>query len=425
MRILVDQSGYALHNMGDLAMLQVSIQRLQSIWSDAEIQVFTTAPHILRQYCPDTQPMKPLGRQIWFNPLLERIYQFLPQPYIAQAYRNWEWRLRLNAPYLVEHLLRVKLRNQPELGLAFEEFTAAIGQADLVIASGGGYLTDVFKSHALSIINTLGLAAKLGKPTVLLGQGIGPLGDRELLSKMKTVLPLVNFIGLREERAGRTLLNAIGVSPKRILTTGDDAIEMAYCAKPEKLGNGIGINLRVAEYSGLDSHGFNTIRAVLQTTAQKLNAPLLPVPISRNQCDNELSDSMAIQRLLQGYDDAIDDGWSLDTPLQVIQQVGRCRVVVTGSYHAGVFALSQGIPVISLVKSQYYADKFLGLADQFSVGCEVLRLDDPQVAQNLSSSIHHAWIQAEQLRPQILAAAERQIKLGYQAYQQVYQLVGA
>ena len=31
------------------------------------------------------------------------------------------------------------------------------------------------------------------------------------------------------------------------------------------------------------------------------------------------------------------------------------RLVITGSYHAGVFALAQGVPVLALAKSAYYA----------------------------------------------------------------------
>jgi polysaccharide pyruvyl transferase WcaK-like protein len=55
-------------------------------------------------------------------------------------------------------------------------------------------------------------------------------------------------------------------------------------------------------------------------------------------------------------------------------------VVVAGSYHAAVFALSQGIPVVALVKSPYYVNKMVGLGDQFGAGCEIVRLDEGDVA---------------------------------------------
>jgi colanic acid/amylovoran biosynthesis protein len=97
--------------------------------------------------------------------------------------------------------------------------------------------------------------------------------------------------------------------------------------------------------------------------------------------------------------------------------------VVTGSYHAGVFALAQGISVVGLAKSQYYKDKFLGVADQFGIGCEVILLDGEQLWEKLIISINNAWRSSEEVRPQLLESAKRQIDLGHTAYRKIYQLV--
>ncbi|MFN9838367.1 MAG: polysaccharide pyruvyl transferase family protein, partial [Pseudanabaena sp.] len=64
MKILIDQSGYPLLNIGDLAMLQVAIQRMYALWSNCSIQVFTTSPEKLAKYCPNTKPLLPNGRHI-------------------------------------------------------------------------------------------------------------------------------------------------------------------------------------------------------------------------------------------------------------------------------------------------------------------------------------------------------------------------
>jgi polysaccharide pyruvyl transferase WcaK-like protein len=424
MKILVEQSGYPLRNMGDLAMLQMAIERLKTQWADAEIQVFTSSPQQLHRHCPHTQAIQPLGRQLWFHPLFPPLEKALPGRLAKRTYRDWEWQFRLRSPHWSEDRMRARFQAEPEQS-ALAAFTSALHEADLVIASGGGYMTDVFKSHGIGILNTLGLAAHLGKPTALLGQGIGPVADRHLLGRMKAVFPRLNLISLREQRSGLPLLHQIGVDHQRILTTGDDAIELAYRDRPSQLGDGIGINIRVAGYSGFDAALFHALRDTLQAAAHQLKAPLIPAPISRNNRGEELSDSKAIQKLMEGYDDASDGGWELETPLQVIQQVGRCRVVVTGSYHAGVFALAQGIPVIGLVKAQYYADKFLGLADQFDGGCEMLLLDDPHLPEKLLTLLTKTWHSAAELQPQILNAAQQQIELGQRAYQQVYQSVGA
>ena len=91
----------------------------------------------------------------------------------------------------------------------------------------------------------------------------------------------------------------------------------------------------------------------------------------------------------------------LDSPQDVIRRVGECRVVVTGSYHAGVFALSQGIPVVGLSRSDYYDDKFLGLADQFGPGCCLVALDEAGTAHALVARVRELWREADELRQRI------------------------
>ena len=42
-----------------------------------------------------------------------------------------------------------------------------------------------------------------------------------------------------------------GIALDRVMTTGDDAIEMVYRLRRDSLGDGLGINLRMADYSVL------------------------------------------------------------------------------------------------------------------------------------------------------------------------------
>ena len=57
MKIFVENSGYDLENMGDVAMLQVTVSRLQSLWPDAVIVILTNAPEKLAELCPNTFPV--------------------------------------------------------------------------------------------------------------------------------------------------------------------------------------------------------------------------------------------------------------------------------------------------------------------------------------------------------------------------------
>ena len=64
-RILIENSEYWLSNVGDLAMMDVTIRRLRGRWPQATIGVLTNTPHLLRAYFPDVLPIQPRGRETW------------------------------------------------------------------------------------------------------------------------------------------------------------------------------------------------------------------------------------------------------------------------------------------------------------------------------------------------------------------------
>jgi polysaccharide pyruvyl transferase WcaK-like protein len=135
------------------------------------------------------------------------------------------------------------------------------------------------------------------------------------------------------------------------------------------------------------------------------------------------SDHVTITKLLEGFDDDSDGGIQLDTPAKVIRQIARCRILVTGAYHAAVFALSQGVPVVGLSSSDVYTAKFLGLEDQFGVGCETVFLGASDASQRLEAAVESAWQSAERVQLPLQEAARSQIALSQEAYERVYREV--
>jgi colanic acid/amylovoran biosynthesis protein len=133
---------------------------------------------------------------------------------------------------------------------------------------------------------------------------------------------------------------------------------------------------------------------------------------------SQAQDHASIAELLPTVEPAGEDA-ARDDPLVAIARIGACRVVVAGSYHAGVFALSQGIPVVCLVSSPYYYHKFHGLAGQFGSGCVVLDLNDAQLGQKLRDALLTSWHTAEKTRAELLSAARQQIEAGRQAYRRL------
>jgi colanic acid/amylovoran biosynthesis protein len=281
-----------------------------------------------------------------------------------------------------------------------------------MVMSGAGILNDAFADSACPLLDELEFVLRAGIPVVAFGRGIGPITEPVLLAKARAVLPRLKLIGLREGRAGFTFLRSLGVPKERIFVTGDDAIELAYTRRPDSPGSLVGINLRLANYAETDENTIGMLREPLQLAVQALNSSLLPVPISFHKSD---SDVVSIGRILNS---AIHDPQTeVKCPEDVIRLIGLCRVVVTGSYHGGVFALAQGIPVVALIHSSYYEHKFTGLQEQFPGGCRILDLRRPVTSGDIQHAIHDAWKSADTIRGPLLTSAARQVELSRAAYQ--------
>jgi colanic acid/amylovoran biosynthesis protein len=406
-------------------MAQVAVRRLARFWPDAQIDVITRSAERLAAYCPGTHPVPASGQTAWLGegsafggPLYSLLVprRLRPPAGRAEAYLRRRW------PRLAHRAVRLGELRRPPQRRALTAFSQALVHADLFVVSGAGDLTSAFEPQALALLGVLEVAQTLGVRTVLLGQGIGPIEGGPLWARAKMVLPRVDFIALREKRKGLALLQECGVDAQRMVVTGDDAIEVAFAARTPELGNGIGVNLRRAPYASVDAGLVDALRPVLHAAAGRHAAPLVPVPVRIAGTD---SDVATIDDLLAGTGKGTTVWEEVATPEALARRIGRCRVVVTGSYHGAVFALAQGIPAVALARADYYVDKFLGLAEMFEGGCELIYLDGPGISERVAAAIDRAWKQAEDRRPQLLDAAARQVAAGHAAYQRCRGLVPA
>jgi polysaccharide pyruvyl transferase WcaK-like protein len=297
----------------------------------------------------------------------------------------------------------------------------ATADASLVLAMGGGYFTDVDPEQVHRTLDLFEYAADRGIPTAMVGQGIGPLEYPELRARARSVLPRVDLIALREERKGPGLLHELGVSPDRIIVTGDDAIELAYDERRAEPGSDVGLCLRVAGYSPVAARTKDTVGRAARVFASEVGTRIRPLIISEYRSE----DRKSTMPLVDGFPDVAPALGRFATPRDLAARVSRCRVLVTGAYHLGVFALSQGIPVVGLTSSEYYDDKFLGLNSMFGGGLRLVRLDEPALDERLSTAIRQSWADADALREPLRARARQQIETSRQGFERLFDLVEA
>jgi polysaccharide pyruvyl transferase WcaK-like protein len=438
-RAILDPGEHSMRNAGGIALLQVAKERLHKLWPDATFGIITLAPHVLKLHFPDAFPIDPHDR---VTPdqreRIERLHQIVPRPIWRLLFELREevghrWpalasgsvrdtiTATLRARHLTEdsHLEPVnasenwaQLPDMPDMKV--------IHGADLYVATGAQYIADIVRDLCFGVLSRLETAIQHDIPTVMVGQGIGPLEDRELRARAKAVLPRVDYIFVREQRDAPHILTSLGVDPARIIFTGDDALELAYKARKPDLANGIGVGLRASYYTAIEDSDIASVGEVLRQTASRHHARLISLPISQSAHER---DSQINKQVMAEYDNISRIRTRFHSPQKIINKTRDCRLVVSGTYHTAVFALAQGIPAVCVAKSTAYLDKLLGLAEQFDSGCQVLYSGDAQFREKLAVAIDEAWESAEQTRPGLLKATEYQISLGQAAYKRIYEVV--
>lgn len=412
MRILIEPGSYRCQNMGDVAMLQVAMRRLRQVFPSAGLGVFTGDAARLASYCPDATPVSTTGRAVW---LADRPWLPALSPGAGAAPSDGQWDRARWRHIGLSLALGVRRRDREPL----DAFLRAWCAADLLVVCGQGSMGDATASHAATVLATLEMAGGAGLPRAMFGQGIGPLSDPAIRKRAAAVLPRIDLVALREGVTGPALLRELGVAEGSVVVTGDDAIELAYDAGTADQGSHVGLNIRISQNAGLEAAGGETVINALLPFLEPRQSGIVPVPIARGQA----GDGRVLQQCLSGRNVAVHGGWELDSPAAVIAQLDACRILVTGAYHAAVFALSRGIPTVCLSGSEYYRAKFDGLAALFGPGCDHVRLDRPEAPARLSQAIETAWSAAPLVRGPLRAAALRQIKLGLDAYRRLGALV--
>jgi polysaccharide pyruvyl transferase WcaK-like protein len=402
MKILIDNGEPQFSNLGDLALLLGAYSALKSEWPEAEIFTFALKPERLREVLPGAKPVHPYDRSRWSGVMalgwLAESYSPLLKSG-ARIFRN------IVSARLISRLIDLAPGECRSKGLEFARFARFLEEIDLYIWAGGGYLADHFGSLATQFANTLEYMANKSVPSVAFGLGIGPLDRPRIATAVKGSMQNLSFIGLRDGLS-KQLLQKWLLPESKLCVTGDDAITLAFPHRPSQIGQNLGISLRATYYSGLSEAHFQSISHVLRAFFGKHDAGLVSIPIARQD--------LATNRSI-GNDELrfTEPEFAIEA---VLKNVSSCRVVVTGSYHAAVFALSMGVSVVAVATLNYYRQKFAGLKEQFGGLFEILSFDAstglPIFAESLAKLIEDAWRTAPDRQAALVQKAEAQIATG-------------
>jgi colanic acid/amylovoran biosynthesis protein len=402
-------------------MLQVTVQRLKEQWPESELFVITLDPVQLERVCPGVRPVSyELVRELVRGSIVPtRVSRCIPR--MKRAIERWEEWVRRNAPnsYFRLKCLRSQVGRWVLGGSAPESL---LKDVDILVLSGMGGFTDVFEKHAIHMLRLMQMVLRMKKAVLAFGQGIGPVTPGSLLwIECKRTFPYVDSICLREGLYGPELMHEWGVPPSKVSVTGDDALEIAIRSDPRGCAEAkVGVNLRIAQHSGITTEqakkiGDDIACAILATGCQPI-----PIPIA---CYKGAEDErMAAEAL------GLTLGTLGDNPIDpgtLVERIAGVKVMVTCSYHAGVFAAAQGIPVIGLAANGYYRYKLFGLSRQFPGGCVVLDPTERRFRRNLTWAIDHALKAGVMVSEWLRELARVQVDEGRRKYAEAAQAVVA
>ncbi|HAV12564.1 MAG TPA: hypothetical protein DCX06_03555 [Opitutae bacterium] len=398
-------------------MLQAACSEMLRIHPDAQLRVFTTEPERLAKLCSGVEPISPAGQAAWLAAKCFRVPQRILPPTLRDYVYNKEKDYKFSQPAKALEAMQARRNFGSQQAALVESWLNAIEWADVVVSTGGGYFTDDFGAHLEGILHTLRWAHFKQRPTALLGQGLGPLTILRLRRMAGASLRAAQSVSLRESLDGLEFGESLGCDTTRWKVTGDDAFALLTSERQTSWrGNTLGINLRVAAYAGIDEGGIKALSASLEATRLALDAAWMPLPV--DLCPTR-GDGPQTMSLLAG--DTLSSDYQLpDLPQDLVALVACCRTVVTGSYHAAVFALARGIPVVALAANAYYESKFKGLADFFPEGIRILNHTRSGFSENLIEAVRIQWEMPPSRRKILIEQSHRIAKSVKTAYHDLF-----
>jgi len=249
-------------------------------------------------------------------------------------------------------------------------------KSDFIIYTGGGYLGGPYRS--INILIPIYLAKKLGKNVCLTGITIEKPKNKIIKSLIKFVLNKVEFITLREPLSFDVIESLKIKTPKYLtadyaLLLGNESKDLgANMLDKEGITNNkkikIGISMKEIPKSEISNIEFELYKKKLATAVEmilnKLDAIIVffPIDVSSLQDDRKTANSVMkiVEKRFHKRIFTLNGDYQIE---QIKAMIGSMDVFIATRFHSTVFAVSMGVPTISLP----YMQKNLGFMKMLSL----------------------------------------------------------
>lgn len=240
-----------------------------------------------------------------------------------------------------------------------------------LISGGGSLLQDATGLASIPYyLGVVWLAQRLGLPTFVYAQGVGPVNRKFFYPFMRSVLRRCRYISVRDGESA-DLLAATGLDRGRIDVVPDPVMGFAQLAdglpkRAEGAGGAeqpvVGVSVR---FWRSDRTELARLAETLTLLAERRNVRLRLLPF--HQPHDVKASQYVIERLGERARAAASIAEGAHTPADMLAEVARCDVMIAMRLHALIYAATQRVPLLG-VSYDPKIDQFLRRLGQSAVG---------------------------------------------------------
>lgn len=361
---------YCASNRGDAAILEGVYQSLEEVYPDADITVMTENPQAAELVHGIDAESQVLAGFRWG----------LSKKNAARAY------LSLTSPFFNRGMvppgfdyIKNKGNIQPYL------------DADLVISTGGQFLTDVYFPEKVGVLWEHYFLSQLNTPIVIYAQTLGPF-DRQPYRRMtKSVLDKTNLIITRDQKS-KEIVEDLGVSTPAYFTA-DAAFSISPQTDRESLldtlsasdtlpnKNVFTVSISVREWSHTDA-GMSvddyaqTIADIADWLVKEKNANVVfastCTSLAGYHNDDRLIAGQVVNHMEHGQRDEVQILTGEYTPQDLVEIYEQMDLHIGMRMHSNILAMMAETPVVAI----QYQFKTKGLMEQFGLLDYMIDIND-------------------------------------------------
>jgi colanic acid/amylovoran biosynthesis protein len=336
-------------NGGDAAILLSVLDLLKRAFGpETDFLIYERAPEVAARYYP----------KLSFRPSLHAVVagNAKDSGRLARA-RRWLRKARMRlAAWLLGRGLRPLAR--VTAGGALWPALSEYDSADLVVSTGGTYLVENY--DLTPRLFDYELTVSLKRPLVFFTQSLGPFTRPATRRALRRIFTHASAILVRDEDS-RGHLKALGVDAGRVHVSADAVFALPRNgyrpARPASHGPRIAISVRQWDHFNRQRNfeGMTRFVFALQMLTQHLvdaGADVTFLSTCQGIPEYRLDDSRVAEEIVAGLPETVRTKVRIDRafhhPLELVAQFGGYDAVIATRMHAGILALSAGVPVLPI-----------------------------------------------------------------------------